>query len=83
LPVGGGWWRFLGTIPNHLHKWKPSEKPVFMVEDGGFGRFKFVNFRFSQDGEIESNRNCLFTVSRKQMEMEDVDVNVLRRRMRL
>ena len=55
--------------------WKPPAS-----EDSSPSDLRSVVFRLSHGGEVESDGNCLFTASRKAMEMEDVNAKELRRR---
>lgn len=82
---GGGWEDVVGLEDiqrRHLQRlhakgvlWKPPA-----TEDSSPSDLRSVVFRLSHGGEVESDGNCLFTASRKAMEMEDVDAKELRRR---
>jgi hypothetical protein len=83
--TGGGWEDVVGLEDiqrRHLQRlhakgvlWKPPANVDSSPSD-----LRSVVFRLSHGGEVESDGNCLFTASRKAMEMEDVDAKELRRR---
>lgn len=86
----GGWEDVVGLEElqrRHLQKlhakgvlWKPPENEDSSSSSPSSSDLRSVVFRLSHGGEVSSDGNCLFTASRKAMELEDVDAKELRRR---